>query len=128
MQEDRSFSDVLSQLSDQMSTLVRQEVELAKTETMEKAFQAGKYVGFLAVGGVLSYAGFLALIAAVIVLLRKAGLPWWLSTLLVGSGIVSVGAFLVWKGLSGLQREDLVPRQTLETLEEGKQWAKTQIQ
>ncbi len=126
MQEDQSFGDILTQLSDQMTALVRQEVELAKTEVMEKALQAGKYIGFLAIGGVVGYAGFLALIAAAIVLLRKAGVPWWLSTLLVGGGILSVSGLLIWKGIEGLQREDFLPHETIETLEEGAEWAKAQ--
>jgi hypothetical protein len=125
--EDRSLGELFADLSHEMSSMVRQEVAIAKTEMTQKAFQVGRYVGFLAVGGALGYAGLLALIAALIITLRKIGLAWWLSALLVGSMVAGVGAFLIWKGLDALQREDLVPRQTIETLKEDQEWAKEQM-
>jgi hypothetical protein len=126
--EDRPLSELVNDLMQEMSALVRQEVELARTEVMQKAVQAGQYVALLAVGGALGYGALLALIAAVIMLLREAGLPSWLSALLVGLGAASAGAFLAWKGIDGLRREDLAPRQTIETLKESKEWAKAQTQ
>ncbi len=125
--DERSLGELFADLSHEMSTMVRQEVEIAKTEMTQKAFQAGKHVGFLAVGGALSYAGLLAIIAALIITLRKSGLAWWLSALLVGSMVAGVGAFLAWRGLDALRREDLIPRQTIETLKEEKEWAKEQV-
>jgi hypothetical protein len=50
----------------------------------------------------------------------------WLSALLVGLVVAGVGYFLVKKGLDALKREDIAPRQTIETLKEDGQWIKDQ--
>ena len=65
--------------------------------------------------------------AAVIVALGEAGLPWWLSALLVGVVVAGVGAALVARARTALQQTDLTPRQTVETLKEDREWAKDQI-
>jgi len=124
--DDRSLGELFADLSRETTTLVRQEVDLAKTEMTQKASRVLKNIGFLAIGGAVAYAGFLAIIAAVIILLA-AILPWWLSALLVGIVIAAIGGFLIWKGLDALKKEDLVPRETLETLKEDQEWAKEQV-
>jgi uncharacterized membrane protein YqjE len=124
--DDRSLGELFANLSRETTTLVRQEVELAKTEMTQKASRVLKNVGFLAIGGAVAYAGLLAIIAAVIILLA-AILPWWLSALLVGIVIAAIGGFLIWKGLDALKKEDLVPRETLESLKEDQEWAKEQV-
>ena len=124
--EDRSVGELFAELSREMATLVRQEVHLAKAEVSQKASQIGKDIGFLAVGGAVAYAGFLAIVAAVIIGLAALGIPWWLSALLVGLVVAGVGYFLVQKGLSDIKQADLAPRQTMETLKEDARWAKEQ--
>ena len=125
--DDRSLGELFAELGREMTTLVSQEVQLAKTEMSQKASRMAKDIGFLVVGGAVVYAGFLAIMAAVIILLATAGVPWWLSALLVGLVVAGVGYFLIQKGRQALAREDLTPRQTLETLKEDTQWAKEQI-
>ena len=124
--EDRSLGDLFAELLQETSTLVRQEVALARTEMTQAASQAGKYIGFLAIGGAIAYGGFLAIMAAVI-LLVAAVLPWWLSALLVGLVVAGIGYFLIRKGLDALKQADLAPRQTIETLKEDAAWAKQQM-
>ena len=125
--DDRSLGELFAELAREMTTLVSQEVQLAKTEMSQKASRMAKDIGFLVVGGAVVYAGFLAIMAAVIILLAAAGVPWWLSALLVGLVAAGVGYFLIQKGRQALAREDLTPRQTVETLKEDTQWAKEQI-
>ena len=124
--DDRSLGELFSELAQDTSTLVRKEVQLAKIEMSQKASRVGKDVGFLAVGGAVAYAGLLAVLAGVIVLLGQV-IPMWLSALLVGLVVAGVGYFLVRRGLDALKREDLAPRQTIETLKEDQQWAKDQM-
>ena len=124
--DDRSLGELFSELAQDTSTLVRKEVQLAKTEMSQKASRVSKDVGFLAVGGAVAYAGLLAVLAGVIVLLGQV-IPMWLSALLVGLVVAGVGYFLVRRGLDALKREDLAPRQTIETLKEDQQWAKDQM-
>ena len=123
--DDRSLGELFSELSQETTTLIRQEVNLAKTEMSQKASRVGKDVGLLAAGGAVAYAGLLAIVAGVIALLALV-IPLWLSALLVGLVVAVAGYFLVRKGLDALKQEDLAPRQTMETLKEDKEWAKDQ--
>jgi hypothetical protein len=126
-QEDRSLGELLSELVREITTLVREEATLAKAEIGQKLARIGKHVGLVAAGGTVAYAGILAILAAMIILLAQAGMDLWASALLVGIVVAGIGGFLVWKGLDSLRREDLAPRQTLETLKEDTQWAKEQV-
>jgi len=119
-----SLGELFAALLKDTSTLVRQEITLAKAELGEKISTIGRNVGLLAAGGAVAYAGLLALLAAVISLLAHAGMEWWAASLLVGVVVTAVGGLLVSKGLNALKHEDLAPRQTLETLREDTQWIK----
>lgn len=122
-----TIGELFAELSRETTTLVRQEMKLATTELSHKASRVGKDVGFLAVGGAVIYAGFLAIIAAVIIVLASL-LPWWLSALLVGVVVAAVGGILVQRGLDALKHEKLAPEQTIATLKENAEWAKEQTQ
>jgi hypothetical protein len=125
--DNRSLGELLSELVREITTLVREEATLAKAEIGQKLARIGKHVGLVAAGGTVAYAGILAILAAMIILLAQAGMDLWASALLVGIVVAGIGGFLVWKGLDSLRREDLAPRQTLETLKEDTQWAKNQV-
>ena len=66
--EERSLGELFSELAGETATLVRKEVQLAKVELGQKAAQVGKEVAFIGLGGAVAYAGFLAVLAAVILL------------------------------------------------------------
>ncbi len=123
---DRSLGELFSELSRETSTLVRQEVALAKTELTAKASQVGKDVGFLAAGGAVAYAGLLAIIAGIIILIGDLIDNMWLSALIVGLIIAGIGYYLVQKGLSDLKNANLAPEQTIESLKENKEWVQEQ--
>lgn len=123
---ERSLGELFAELSRDTSTLVRQEVKLAKTEITEKAKTVGKDVAYMAVGGALAYAGLLVLLAAVVIALAYV-IPAWLSALLVGIVVVGIGAFLAYKGLSDLRNAELAPKQTIQSLQEDKAWAREQV-
>ncbi len=123
--DDRSLGELFAELTKQTTTLVRQEVQLAKTELSQKATEAGKDVGFLGAGGALAYAGLLAIIAGIVLALGEL-IPLWVSALLVGLVVAAIGYFLVRKGLNALKQGALVPEQTIQTLKEDKEWAKDQ--
>ena len=123
--DDRSLGELFGDLSRQTTTLIRQEVELAKTELSAKASRVGKDIGFLAIGGAVAYAAFLALLAAVIIFLADVvGLDWWLSALLVAIVVGVAGFLLIQKGRQDLARADMTPRRTIESLKEDAEWAK----
>jgi hypothetical protein len=110
-----------------MGVLVRQEVQLATTEMTHKASRAAQEVGMIVVGGLVAYAGLLAILASVIVWLAAAGLGWWQAALLVGVIVAVIGGLLVQRGLAALKHADLAPRKTMETLKEDTQWAKDRM-
>lgn len=124
--EDRSLGDLFSELSRETTTLVRQEMTLAKTELTQKATQAGKDVGFLAVGGAIAYAGLLAFVAACILALNLIVHLWWLSALIVAIVVAVIGYAMVRKGLENLRQGNLAPTETLDTLKQDARWAKEQ--
>lgn len=126
--EERSLGELFGDLARETGTLVRQEVQLAKTEATQTASRVGRDLGYLAVGGLVAYAGVLGILAAAILGLAAAGLDPWLAALIVGLVVTIVGYLLVRRGLDALKHVDLTPRQTVETLKEDAQWAKQQIQ
>ena len=121
-----TLGELFAELSRETTTLVRQEVDLAKTEMSQKAARVGKDVGFLVAGGAVAYAGFLALIACVILALGQLGVTWWLSALIVGLIVAAIGAYLVYTGMNELKTTNMMPEKTMETLKEDQQWAKQQ--
>ena len=123
--DDRSLGELFGELSRETSTLVRQEVTLAKAELTQKASKVGVDVGYMAAGGAVAYAGLLALVAAIILLLGQA-LELWLSALIVGVIVAAVGGYLVRQGLQRLKEVSPMPDQTVQTLKEDAQWLKNQ--
>jgi hypothetical protein len=126
MTQEPSLGELFSELSQEASTLIQQEVQLAKIEVTRTATQAGKGVGIVAAGGVVAHAGFLALVAAAIFGVAEF-LPLWLSALIVGVIVVGVGYLILQKGLNSLKEIDPAPRRTIESLMEDKEWLKQQV-
>ena len=124
--EERSLGELFAELAQETSTLVHQEVELAKTEMTQKVTRLGKDAGVIGAGGAIAYAGFLALIAALILGLGQF-IPVWLSALIVGLVVVVIGYMLIQQGLSALKRVDITPRETIGSLKEDREWAKEQM-
>jgi len=125
--DDRSLGELFGDLARDMGVLVRQEVGLATTEMTHKATRMGRDVAVIAVGGLVAYAGILAILAAIIIALAAAGLAWWLAALVVGVVVTIVGSVLVQRGTEALKHADLTPTQTVQTLKEDTQWAKDQM-
>jgi len=125
--DDRSLGDLFGDLARDMGTLVSQEITLARTEITDKATRVGKDVAMLAVGGFVAYAGLLAIIAAVIVLIWDRGVAPWGAALIVGVIVAVIGYLLVQRGITALKHQDLAPRHTIESLKEDTRWAKEQV-
>lgn len=116
--DDRSLGDLFADLSRETTTLLRQEISLASVEMGQKASAVGKDVGFLAIGGAVAYAGFLAFLAACILALDGILHVPWLAALIVALIVLVIGYVLVRRGLDNLRRTSLAPTQTLESLRE----------
>jgi membrane protein len=122
--DDRSLGQLVTELANEMSTLVRQEAQLAKTEIGEKVAQAKTGTALVAGGALLAYGGLLALVAAIVLALVAAGLPAW-GAALIGAVIAAGGGYaLVRMGAAALKPGELVPRETIESLKEDVPWPK----
>lgn len=121
---DHPLSETLGELAREVATLVHQEVSLAKREVGEKLALAGRDAGLIVAGGAGAYGGFLTLLAALTLRLAGAESRWSRAALLTGLLTLGAGGALIAKGLNGLREADMVPRQTLQTLEEDEQWLK----
>jgi fatty acid desaturase len=121
---ERPLSALFNQLLSEIGVLLHKEWELARAEMTQKASAAGKDVAMLALGGAIAYAGFLALIAALILGIAAAGLAWWLAALIVGVFVAAVGGGIVYYGLTALRRGGLVPEHTVRTLRDDARWLK----
>ncbi len=125
--DDRSIGELIAELSRETTTLVRQEVQLAKAELTQSATEAARGIGMLVAGGAVAYAGLFFLLLAIVFGLIEAGWDAWLSALVVGLVVVAIGAILVLRAREALKPANLAPRRTIETLKEDQEWAKDQI-
>jgi uncharacterized membrane protein YqjE len=124
---DRSLGELLKQLSEQTTRLVHQELELAKAELTQKAKQAGMGAGMFGGAGALGLAALGALTACFILALH-AVLPAWLAALIVAVVYGIVALVLVKQGQARIKAAGPpVPAQTIETVKEDVEWAKTQM-
>jgi hypothetical protein len=109
---ERPLGELLKQLSEQTTRLVRQELELAKAELTHKGRQAGAGAGL--------FGGFILALNAV--------MPAWLAALIVAVVYAVIAFVLVKQGQARIKRATPpVPTQTIETVKEDVEWAKTQM-
>ena len=121
---DRPVGELLKQLATETTTLVRQELELAKAEMREKAGKAGPGFGMWGAAGV---AALLALgsLTAFLILALDGAVPNWLAALVVALVYGAVAAALYLRGKEKVDDAGSpAPRQTIETLKEDVEWAK----
>ena len=125
---ERPIGDLLKQLSEQTTTLMRQELELAKAEVTEKGKKAGAGAGMFGGAGVSALLGLGALTAALIAAL-DTGMATWLAALIVGVLWVAVAGVLALQGKERVQEATPpVPEQATESVKEDVEWAKTRAQ
>jgi Putative Actinobacterial Holin-X, holin superfamily III len=122
---EQPIGDLLKQLSQETTTLVKQEIDLAKAEMSEKGKQAGAGVGMFGGAGV---SGLLAL--TFISLAVAAGLATamkdWIAALIVGVVWAAVAAVLAIQGRNKVQRATPpAPEQAIESTKEDVKWAKS---
>ena len=124
-QRDRPIGELVKELAGQTSSLVRQEFQLAQAEVTSKGRLAGRGAGMLAGAAVAVLLALIALTACLIVALDSA-VPLWLAALIVTLVWGLIGAVLAARGRKELQHATPPVPQTIETVKEDIQWAKTQ--
>ena len=123
---DRPTGELLKELSDQSTTLIKQEVELAKAELQEKGKQAGMGAGMFGGAGLFGVAAFAALTTALIAVLATA-MDTWIAALIVAVVYAAVAGVMAMTGKKKVQdAAPPVPEQAKESVKEHVEWAKTQ--
>lgn len=123
---DRSVGTLFADLARETSRLFRQEIALAKAEVADRVGQLGAGAAEIVAGGVILYAGFLALMATAIIALTYV-LPVWLATLIIGVVVTAAGAVLLLLGRRHLEPGKLVPYRTMRSLRDDADWAREQM-
>jgi uncharacterized membrane protein YqjE len=122
---ERPMGELVKDLAGQTSTLVRQEIQLAQAELTSKGKTAGRGVGMLVGAAIAALLALIALTAGLIAALDTA-LPLWLAALIVMLLWGIVAAVLATRGRKELEQATPPVPQTVETVKEDIQWAKTQ--
>jgi uncharacterized membrane protein YqjE len=121
---DRPIGELLQQLASETTTLVRQELDLAKAEMREKAGKAGPGFGMWGAAGAT---GLLSLgsLTAFLILALDGAMPNWLAALIVALVWAAVAGVLYLRGKRRVEEAGSpVPEKTIETVKEDVQWAK----
>ena len=121
---EKSIGELVSELTQELRTLFRQELELFSAEIKEKMTNIAIDAAGIGLGVVLLYFGSLVLLAAMVLGLASV-MPAWGAALLVAAAFIGAGVILVLNRLHDLAQLKTKPEQTVETLKETVQWAKT---
>jgi uncharacterized membrane protein YqjE len=121
---EQSIGDLLKQLSQDTSTLVKQEMALARAELTEQGKRAGTGAGMLGGAGV---AGLLTLgaLTATLIGVLDAAMAFWLAALIVTVVWAAIAGVLALQGRNKIKEATPPAPQTVETVKEDVRWAKT---
>jgi uncharacterized membrane protein YqjE len=123
---ERATGELLKELSEHTTTLVRKEIELAKAELGEKGKKAGLGAGMFGGAGLFGVFAFAALTTCIIVALDSA-MPLWLAALIVAAVYGAIAGVLALQGRNKVQEAGPpVPEQATESVKEDVQWVGTQ--
>jgi uncharacterized membrane protein YqjE len=124
-QRDKSVGELLKQLSTDTSTLVKQEMALARAEIAEQGRRAGLGAGLFGAAGALGLVTLGALTATLILLLDKA-MDAWVAALIVTAVEGAIAGLLALQGRNKIKEATPPAPQTVETVKEDVEWARTQ--
>jgi len=119
----KSIGELLGQLANNSAALVRDEISLARQEMTEKVKSFRSGVVTIAIGAVVSLIAVLTLTAAAVIGLAHL-MDAGYAALIVGGVLAIIGGIIAFSGMNRLKETSLKPEQTIETLEEDKEWLK----
>jgi len=130
-----TVGSLLIELREETTTLLRQEIALAKAELNEKAAHVGKNTLELATGGALAYAGLIVLLIGVALLASRAFVAFglrpemavWLGPVAVGLIVGAIGAAMSIKAKKAMSAEKLFPNETVQSLKDDKRWIQNKL-
>ena len=131
-----TLPSLLRELRDETTTLLRQEVALAKAELKENTAHLTGHAIQIAIGGFVSYAGVIVLLIGIGLLISsllvRAGMDrdvaQWLAPAVVGLVVTVIGAGMAARAKKAMTSDDIAPRRTIQTLRQDKDWAQSKLQ
>ena len=124
-QDDRPVAELMKDLSEQTSALVRKEMELARAELTEKGKRAGIGAGMFGGAGLFGFFAFAVLTACFVLALAEAVDPW-LAALIVAAVYGAIAGVLALLGKGQVQKATPpVPEQAKDSVREDVEWTKT---
>jgi hypothetical protein len=128
MRGDKSIPELFSELIDNLSSMFRQEVQLARREVTGSVQQASGAIGYITAGVLIGISSLTILLAAAVAWLAWAGMePRW-GALLVGAGAAVIAALLAMKGMRDIKSTSVAPRRVMDQLQRDARVAKEQVQ
>jgi uncharacterized membrane protein len=125
--DNRSFSDLLADALNRLTTLVRTEIQLARTEIGLKISKAATGIAMVMGSAAFAISGLVLILLAIAAWLDNAGLSRGFSNLIAGIIGALVSAGLAWAGLQRLRADQLAPNRTMEQLQRDAMAAKEQL-
>lgn len=122
-----SLGDIVVGLTDDITTLMRKEVELAKAEVQQSLQEGAQAGGMVAAGGLLAYSGLLFILAAIAIALGQWWNNYWLGAAVVGLVAGILGWSILNGGLKQLKQVSLVPHQTISSIGRDAKMAKEKL-
>lgn len=124
--DDRSLKDLLADLTENITTLFRKEIQLARAETSENMTQVAVAIGSIAGGAILALAALIVLLQALVIGITEAGVPAGWAALIVGVIVAVIAYVLIHKGTNDLKASSLAPDRTMGSLKRDAQVVKEQ--
>jgi hypothetical protein len=125
--DEDSVPGLIRKLANELSTLFRQELALAKSEMTHAVSDVKTGVSSVAIGGGVLYAGLLFLLGGIMLLLA-----YWVvlpvAALIVGAVVAIVGAIMLRSGTKKMQADSLTPHRTVESVRKDSDLAKRKMQ
>lgn len=124
--DNRGVGELFSELAAETSTLVRQEIKLAKVEIGAKIAGLQTGIATIAAAALVGYAGVIILLIGIVFLLGLV-IPIWASALLVGLIVAGGSGAVAYTTFNRLRSTDLTPTDTVESIKEDAKWLKEQM-
>ena len=123
---ERSLGELFSDLSQQTSDLIRQEMRLAKAEVSDKLSDVGRHAAMIGASVAFALVAVMAVAAAIGLLLVKFGVEPWLAAVLTAVAMGGTAFVLAQSGIANLRKKSIAPVETMHSLKETTQWLKNE--
>ena len=113
---DRPITELIGELVNQVTALIRTEGRLARTELSEQITKMTSAALIGVVGAVILLPGVFILLQSAVAALIRSGMPDYIAALIVGGGVIVLGTILLLVGIKRLKATHLFPNKTLQQL------------